>query len=189
MSVPLRHKNLLERTQWCCSVKCYSVNIVFSCSITPFNWIDWFAYSVAENQPCSVLWPQESVQDHHIVHKQELMSDHVAYSPTPTKVSHKQHNVGRSLQHSKKRLYRLFTFNRQNVLHNCLSWPFFGSVISKGTLSRALLPHTIERSLGEEGERGQSHRTAAAIHLQLKWNKQKSTQIFYSQVTPFDLNK
>lgn len=80
------------------------------------------------------------------------MSDCVAFPPTRTEVSHKQQNIcGPGAVALTKRLYRLFSFNRQNVWHSGLSWPFSGLVISKCVLSRALLLHTIEKRLGWGG--------------------------------------
>ncbi len=69
-----------------------------------------------------------------------------------TEVSQKQQNFcGLGIAALTKRLFVLFSFNRQNVYHDGLSWPFAASVTSKCMLSRALLLHTIERSLGVRG--------------------------------------
>lgn len=60
-------------------------------------------------------------------------------------------------------------------------------------LSRALLLHTIEKSLcgvgGGEWGWLQSHRTTAAIHLQLKWNKTKINRNILRTGNTFDWSK
>ena len=116
------------------------------------------------------------------------MSDCVAYPPTHRlkRLTSSRVFVGWMLQHSQPASTDFFfSFNRQNVEHNGLSWPFSSSVISKCTLSGALLLHTIEKSLRGGGWgwrwRLSSHGATAAIHLQLNKQKPKFSTVLYGQ--------
>lgn len=90
----------------------------------------------------------------HTIHKQELITpkNNVSLSQIPltdTETSYKQQKyLWAGHRSTWKAPPQTSPFNRQNVQHNAVSWPFSSSVISKCMLSRALLLHTIEKSLG-----------------------------------------
>lgn len=155
---------------------------------------------LAENQRRSELRPLESVPDHHRMHKQELVTwkNNVRLCCFPAyphaEAPHKQQKIcGLGIAALTECLYRHFSFNRQNVWHNGLSWPLSSSVISKCTLSGALLLHTIEKSLRGAGfslpglqrrfichwsetNKNQHKYSAAEDHLQLGWKRQSGAR-------------
>lgn len=156
---------------------------------------DSCTYFIAENQLCSMLRPLQSVGDHHIMYNQEQITQCVSFPAYPySEVPHKQpNNCGPGIAALTKCLCRLSSFNRQNVLHNGLSWPFCSSVISKCTLSRVLLLHTIEKSQRGDGcsLAGLQQRficSWSGTNKQTNWRKKKN-YFEISTLKTFDLKE